>query len=112
MARPTGPLVRPRRRRIFRTRRRFGWGWIRGLPLLWMGAVAVCGFLVFFFAGSGIFSVRTVLAGHLAPGDVATITQRCGCIGDNIFMVRSDVIKQRLETIPTLRINRVYTRLP
>jgi hypothetical protein len=112
MAKPTGPLVRPRRRRIIRTRRRFGWGWIRRLPLLWIGAVVVCAFLVYFFAGSGIFSVRTVMADHLAPGDVARITRQCGCVGDNIFMVRSDEIKRRLAAIPTLRIGRVYTRLP
>jgi hypothetical protein len=112
MARPTGPLLRQQRRRPVRTRRRFGWGWIRHLPLLWIGALAVCAFLTYFFAGSGVFSVRTVLASNMSPAELAQIRQRCNCIGDNIFVVRADEIKRRLAAIPTVEVERVYTRLP
>jgi hypothetical protein len=115
MARPTGPALRQPRRRLFRpfrTRRRFGWGWIRRLPLLWIAALAICVALTYYFAGSGVFRVRTVQAGNVSAKDLAAIRQRCGCIGDNIFVVRPDDIKRRLQTIPTLDVVRVYTRLP
>jgi len=113
MAKFGGPQARQRRRRIFRTRRRFGWGWVRRLPLLWLGALAACAFLIYFVTGSGIFSVRTVLARNLSPQDVDAITARCQCIGANIFVVKSDEIRSRLvEGLPTLVVQRVYTRLP
>jgi hypothetical protein len=112
MARPSGPSVRPRRRRIFRTRRRLGWGWIRHLPLLWLGALAVCAFLFYFVVGSGIFSVKKVVAVGLKPPELAQVVDRCRCIGQNIFVVRPDDIQKRLESIPTLIIKRVYTSMP
>lgn len=113
MARPKNTMTRQRSRRIFRTRRRFGWGWIRRLPLLWLGASAICGVLIYFLVGSGIFSVRTVEAANLRPADVASIEVQCRCIGANIFVVRADEIRQRLvRTLPTLVVTRVYTRLP
>jgi hypothetical protein len=77
-----------------------------------LGALAFCAFLTYYFAGSGVFSVRTVLAENIPLADQALIRARCGCIGDNIFVVRTEVIKQRLMTIPTVDIERVYTRLP
>jgi hypothetical protein len=112
MARPSGPSVRPRRRRIFRTRRRLGWGWVRHLPLLWIGALAVCAFLFYFVVGSGIFSVKKVVAVGLKPRELAQVMDRCRCVGQNIFVVRPDDIRQRLESIPTLIIKRVYTSMP
>ena len=112
MAKPAGRAARPKRRHIFRTRRRFGWGWIRHLPLLWLGALAVCGFLFYFFVGSGYFSVRTVSASNLSQRELDEVNARCQCVGDNIFTLRADDIKQRLEAIPTLNVVRVYTRLP
>lgn len=114
MARPTGPARRGKRRPILplRTRRRFGWGWIRRLPLLWIGAFALCAALTYYLAGSGVFSVRTVQAGGVTPAELAAIQRQCGCIGDNIFVVQADQIKRRLQAIPTLDVVRVYTRLP
>lgn len=113
MARASGSLPQAKRRRVFRTRRRFGWGWLRRLPLLWLGTLVACAFLVYFFVGSGTFSVRTVRASNLSPADVQAITERCRCLGANIFVVRSDDIKRRLaEGLPTLVVQRVYTRLP
>jgi hypothetical protein len=114
MARFNGPAPQGRKRRPLRTRRRFGWGWIRHLPLLWLGALAVCAFLTYFLAGSGFFSVRTVRAGGaLSREDIGRITAHCGCLGDNIFVVRADEIKLRLAAqLPTLVFDRVYTRLP
>jgi len=112
MARPSGPGVRPRRRRIFRTRRRFGWGWVRHLPLLWIGALAVCVFLFYFVVGSGIFSVKKVIAVGLKPREMAQVLDRCQCVGQNIFVVRPDDIRRRLQGIPTLIVKRVYTSMP
>lgn len=114
MARFNGPAPHGRKRRPIRTRRRFGWGWIRRLPLLWLGALAVCAFLTYFLAGSGFFSVKTVRAGgKLSRTDIGQIAAHCDCLGDNIFVVRADDIKRRLAAqIPTLVFDRVYTRLP
>ncbi len=112
MASPTGRLARPRRKRVFRTRRKIGWTWLRQLPLLWLAAVGGCLFLLYFFVGSGYFSVRTVNAGNLTPSDLNTVITRCRCVGDNIFTLRADVIRKRLDGIPSLIVQRVYTRLP
>lgn len=112
MATPIGRSTSTRRKRVFRTRRKIGWGWIRHLPLLWMGAVGGCLFLLYFFVGSGYFSVRTVDAGNLSQRDLNAVIARCQCVGDNIFTLRANVIRQRLEGIPSLIVDRVYTRLP
>jgi hypothetical protein len=112
MASPSGRSARPRRKRVFRTRRKIGWTWLRQLPLLWLAAVGGCLFLLYFFVGSGYFSVRTVNAGNLTQSDLNTVITRCQCVGDNIFTLRSDVIRKRLDGIPSLIVQRVYTRLP
>jgi hypothetical protein len=100
------------RRRIFRTRLRFGWRWIRRLPLLWMACLALCIGVLYFFINSQTFKVHAVEAAHLAPGDVENITSLCQCVGQNIFTIQPSAIKQRLDEISTLAIWRVYTRLP
>jgi hypothetical protein len=112
MALPHGSNNRPRRQRFFRTRRKIGLGWLRQLPLLWIGAVAVCVFLLYLVLATGAFSVKTVEAPNLAPKDLAQVIARCQCIGDNIFVVRPDDIQRRLKGLLTLDVNRVYTTIP
>ena len=113
MALPLGSGAQQRRRRQVRTRRRFGWTWMRHLPLLWLAALAFCAFLTYYVVGSGTFSVRTVRAnGGLTPQETAEIEAQCGCIGANIFAVRVAMIERNLARIPTLHVTRVYTRLP
>ena len=112
MATPTGRSSRTRRKRVFRTRRKIGWSWLGHLPLLWMAAVAGCLFLLYFVVGSNYFSVRTVNASNLSGRDLQAVIARCQCVGDNIFTLREDVIRRRLEGIPSLIVERVYTRLP
>lgn len=112
MAQPRGTNNRPRRQRFFRTRRKIGWGWLRQLPLLWIGAAAVCVFLLYLVAGSGTFSVKSVEAPNLAPKDLAQVVIRCRCLGENIFIVRPNDIQRRLEGLSTLIVTRVYTTIP
>jgi hypothetical protein len=112
MALPRGSNNRPRRQRFFRTRRKIGLGWLRQLPLLWIGAVAACFFLLYLVVGSGVFSVKTVEAPNLAPKDLAQVVARCKCIGANIFVVRPDDIQRRLNGLLTLVVTRVYTSVP
>jgi len=113
MALPLGGGSQMRKRRQVRTRRRFGWTWMRHLPLLWLAALAFCAFLTYYVVGSGTFSVRTVRAnGALTSQETAEIEAQCGCIGANIFAVRVAMIERNLARIPTLQVTRVYTRLP
>jgi hypothetical protein len=112
MARPLGSGSKQRRPRFIRTRRRFGWGWIRQLPLPWMFVFAVCVGMLGYVAESGTFNVRAITAPNLSAKEIAQVTARCDCIGQNIFLVRPNDIKQRLESIPQLVVNRVYTSLP
>jgi hypothetical protein len=79
---------------------------------LWLVSLAVCAGVLVFFINSPTFKVRSVAASHLAPGDVANITNLCECVGQNIFTVQPAAIQSRLDEIPTLTIRRVYTRLP
>lgn len=113
MALPLGGGAQLHRRRQVRTRRRFGWAWMRHLPLLWLAALAFCAFLTYYVVGSGTFSVRTVRAnGVLTSQETAEIEAQCGCIGANIFAVQVAMIERNLARIPTLQVTRVYTRLP
>lgn len=113
MALPLGGGAQLRRRRQVRTRRRFGWTWMRHLPLLWLAALASCAFLTYYVVGSGTFSVRTVRAnGTLTSQETAEIEAQCGCVGANIFALRVATIERNLARIPTLQVTRVYTRLP
>jgi hypothetical protein len=112
MARPLNGSSRQPRRRLFRTRRRFGWGRIKRLPLPWMAAVACSIALLYFVVLSGTFTVRAVATPHVAKGEAAQILARCDCVDKSIFTLQTDEIKRRLNGIPALVIDRVSVSLP
>jgi hypothetical protein len=69
-------------------------------------------FLLYFIAGSGVFTVRAVSAPNLRRKEMSQVIALCNCLGKNIFLVRPDDIKKHLEQIPSLVVTRVYTSLP
>ena len=100
------------RRQRHRTRRRFGWGRIKQLPLPWLAALACSVALLYLVAFSGTFTVRAIDAPHLAKKDLAQIVARCDCIDHSIFALQTDQIKRRLDGIPALIIDKVEASLP
>jgi hypothetical protein len=112
MARQISTAAPRRRPRFFRTRRRFGWGWISHLPLPWLGALAVSLALLYVVIRSGTFTVRAISAPGIKGKEMAQIENRCRCLGKSIFVLQPDQLKQRLLGIPALSVRRVTTSLP
>ncbi len=112
MARPATGASRQPRRRFFRTRRRFGWGAIRQLPVPWIVAIACSIVVLYYVLLSGTFTVRAVDTPRLGKKETAEVLARCECIDKSIFTLQADVIKRRLSGIPALIVDRVETSLP
>jgi len=117
------PLVAPRRgrglpdRRHRQMRPRNGayrrWTWrslLRApIPQIVVGAMLLC--TLYAVATSSLFSVTTVQAVD-QPNLQSLLQQKCGCIGANIFLARTDDIRARLARIPWIDVHNVYAHLP
>jgi len=114
MASPVGTTSKLQRPRFFRTHRRFGWEWLRQLPMPWLAMAIVCLAMLGYVAESGKFDIRAITVDglNLSPKLISQIDAQCDCIGMNVFVVKPDDIQQRLEGIPQLVVTRVYTSLP
>ncbi|GAC1436313.1 MAG: hypothetical protein NVSMB65_10320 [Chloroflexota bacterium] len=119
---PAKPPTRPRLPRAgqvravvpvtFKTRRQWHWRRLLRVPWLRIGAVLIPLVVLYLLLGSGTFRVRQVEAIGDAGLPVSLLRAQCRCIGSNIFLLRPDSVRQRLQHIPTLVVSDVYGRLP
>jgi len=79
------------------------------IPQIVVGAMLLC--TLYAVATSRLFSVTTVQAVD-QPNLQNLLQQKCGCIGANIFLTRTDDIRARLARIPWIDVHNVYAHLP